>query len=39
MLSGRLDEAEREMQLAEKNGHRVSEAFKTDMKSRKAGKE
>ena len=38
MLTGRLDEAEREMQLAEKSGHRVSDAFKADLKARKAGK-
>ena len=38
MLTGRLEEAEREMQLAEKNGHRVSDAFKADLKARKAGK-
>jgi Flp pilus assembly protein TadD len=35
MLTGRLDEAEREVQLAEKNGHRVSDAFKADLKARK----
>ena len=38
MLTGRLDEAEREIQLAEKSGHRVSDAFKADLKARKAGK-
>jgi Tfp pilus assembly protein PilF len=38
MLTGRLDEAEREVQLAEQSGHRVSEAFKADLKARKAGK-
>jgi Tfp pilus assembly protein PilF len=38
MLTGRLDEAERELELAEKSGHRVSEAFKADLKARKAGK-
>ena len=38
MLTGRLDEAERELELAEKNGHRVSDAFKADLKARKAGK-
>ena len=38
MLTGRLDEAEREVELAEKNGHRVSDAFKADLTARKAGK-
>jgi tetratricopeptide (TPR) repeat protein len=38
MLTGRLDEAEREVQLAEQSGHRVSEAFKADLQARKAGK-
>lgn len=38
MLTGRLDEAEREIELAEKAGHRVSDAFKKDLKARKAGK-
>ena len=38
MLTGRLDEAEREVQLAEQSGQRVSEAFKADLKARKAGK-
>ena len=38
MLTGRFDEAEREVALAEKSGHRVSEAFKADLKTRKAGK-
>lgn len=38
MLTGRFDEAEREVQLAEKSGHRVSDAFKADLKARKAGK-
>ena len=38
MLTGRLDEAEREVQLAEQSGHRVSDAFKADLKARKAGK-
>jgi Tfp pilus assembly protein PilF len=38
MLTGRLDEAEREVQLAEKNGHRVSDGFKADLAARKAGK-
>jgi Tfp pilus assembly protein PilF len=35
MLTGRLDEAEREVELAEKNGHKVSDAFKADLKTRK----
>ena len=38
MLTGRFDEAEREVDLAEKAGHRVSESFKQDLKARKAGK-
>jgi Tfp pilus assembly protein PilF len=39
MLTGRFDEAEQEVQLAEKSGHKVSDAFKADlMKARKAGK-
>ena len=38
MLTGRFDEAEREVELAEKAGHRVSDAFKLDLKTRKAGK-
>jgi Tfp pilus assembly protein PilF len=38
MLTGRLDEAEREVELAEKSGHKVSDAFKADLKARKAGK-
>ena len=38
MLTGRFDEAEREIQLAEKSGHKVSDAFKADLKARKAGK-
>jgi Tfp pilus assembly protein PilF len=39
MLTGRFDEAEQEVKLAEKNGHKVSDAFKADlMKARKAGK-
>lgn len=38
MLTGRFDEAEREVQLAEKSGHRVSDAFKAELKARKAGK-
>jgi len=40
MLTGRLDEAVQEVDLAEKSGHKVSDAFKADlMKARKAGKE
>ena len=39
MLTGRLDEAGREVQLAEKSGHRVSDTFKADLEARKAGKE
>jgi len=35
MLTGRLDEAEREMKLAEKTGFKVSERFKEDLKARK----
>jgi len=35
MLTGRLDEAEREVKLAEKNGFKVSERFKQDLKERK----
>jgi tetratricopeptide (TPR) repeat protein len=38
MLTGRFDEAEREVELAEKNGRKVSDAFKADLKARKAGK-
>ena len=38
MLTGRLDEAEREVELAEKHGHKVSDAFKADLKGRKGGK-
>ena len=36
MLTGRLEEAEREVELAEKSGHRVSDRFKDDLKARKA---
>jgi Tfp pilus assembly protein PilF len=39
MLTGRLEEAEREVQLAEKAGHRVSDAFKNDLKARIAAKD
>jgi Tfp pilus assembly protein PilF len=39
MLTGRLEEAEREVQLAEKAGHRVSDAFKNDLKARMAAKD
>jgi len=35
MLTGRFDEAEREIKLAEKNGFKVSESFKQDLKARK----
>ena len=38
MLTGRYDEAEREIQLAEKSGFRVSPAFKEELKAKKAGK-
>ena len=38
MITGRFDEAEREIQLAEKAGFRVSEALKQDLKSRRAPK-
>ena len=38
MITGRYDEAEREIQLAEKAGFRVSAAFKEDLKAKKAGK-
>jgi Tfp pilus assembly protein PilF len=38
MLTGRLDEAEREVRLAEQSGHRVSDAFKKELEARKAGK-
>ena len=36
MLTGRFDEAEREVDLAEKSGHRVSDRFKDDLKTAKA---
>jgi tetratricopeptide (TPR) repeat protein len=36
MLTGRFDEAEREVELAEKSGHKVSEGFKDDLKTAKA---
>lgn len=39
MITGRYDEAEREIQLAEKAGFHVSAAFKEDLKAKKAGKE
>jgi tetratricopeptide (TPR) repeat protein len=35
MLTGRFDEAEREVKLAEKNGFKVREGFKQDLKARK----
>jgi tetratricopeptide (TPR) repeat protein len=38
MITGRYDEAEREIQLAEKAGFRVSEGLKNDVKTKKAGK-
>lgn len=38
MLTGRFDEAEQEIDLAEKNGHKVSDQFKADLKARKAAK-
>ncbi len=38
MLTGRYDDAEREIQLAEKAGFRVSEGLKQDLKTRKAAK-
>ena len=38
MLTGRYEEAEREIQLAEKTGFRVSPAFKDELKAKKAGK-
>ena len=38
MLTGRLEDAEREVELAEKSGHQVSDRFKADLKARKAGK-
>jgi Flp pilus assembly protein TadD len=36
MLTGRFDEAEREVALAEKTGHKVSDRFKDDLKAAKA---
>ena len=36
MLTGRFDEAEREIKLAEKNGFKVRESLKQDLKARKA---
>lgn len=36
MLTGRFDEAEREVELAEKSGHKVSDRFKDDLKAAKA---
>ena len=36
MLTGRFDEAEREVELAEKSGHKVSDRFKDDLKTAKA---
>jgi tetratricopeptide (TPR) repeat protein len=36
MLTGRFDEAEREVDLAEKSGHKVSDRFKDDLKAAKA---
>jgi tetratricopeptide (TPR) repeat protein len=36
MLTGRYDEAEREVQLAEKSGHKVSDRFKDDLKAARA---
>jgi tetratricopeptide (TPR) repeat protein len=38
MLTKRFDEAEKEIQLAEKNGFRVSQGLKDDLKARRAGK-
>jgi tetratricopeptide (TPR) repeat protein len=38
MLTGRYDEAEREIQLAEKAGFRVRPAFKDELKAKKAAK-
>ena len=37
MLTGRLEEAEREMKTAEKAGFRVSPQFKEDLKKAMAG--
>jgi hypothetical protein len=39
MLTGRYDDAEREISLAEKAGFRVSPTFKEELKAKKAGKE
>ena len=39
MLTGRYDDAEREISLAEKAGFRVSPAFKEELKAKKTGKE
>jgi Tfp pilus assembly protein PilF len=36
MLTGRFDEADREVELAEKSGHKVSDRFKDDLKAAKA---
>lgn len=36
MLTGRFDEAEREVELAEKSGYTVSDRFKEDLKAAKA---
>ncbi len=38
MQSGRLDEAEQELKLAEKSGFRVNPQFKTDLKKKTAGR-
>lgn len=38
MQSGRLDEAEQEIKLAEKSGFRVNPQFKEDLKKKKAGR-
>ena len=38
MLTERYDEAEREIQLAEKAGFRVSEGLKQELKTRRAPK-
>jgi hypothetical protein len=35
MVTGRYDEAEREIQLAEKAGFRVSDGLKQDLKKKK----
>jgi tetratricopeptide (TPR) repeat protein len=39
MLTGRYDDAEREVSLAEKAGFRVNPVFKEELKAKKAGKE